>query len=145
MNIRGDRADDVAHGALVKRIAIRMEQADREGLDALRQKIPDLLLNLRPVQRTLNRSVGENSLFDRPAPPTRNQRRRLFQIEIIKIEPMLGSDFDRVTKTLGDEQGRSRAAPLNHGIRHQRRAVVHALHGLQIDVVAVVPATEVRR
>ena len=112
MNIRGDRADDVTHGTLVQRFAIRMQQADREGLDALRQKMPDLLLNLRPVQRTLNRSVSENSLFDRPAPPTRNQRRWLFQIEIVKIETMLGSYFDCVTKTLGDEQGRSRTAPL---------------------------------
>ena len=117
------RGENFTRPPLMRGIGVAVDEADRDGFIAL---------GLQALRQPLQRGLVERFDFapfgvDAPrhgkAILTRDQRRGQFDVEIILLEAALGPHFDDVAKTLGRDQRRARAAPLDQRIGGQRRAM----------------------
>ena len=86
------------------------------------------------VEHALHCSIRKHPLGDRSAKIARNEGQRLLDTEIVKIEAMLGTDFDGVPKALGCQECRWSTPPHDHGIRDERRAMHDPLHVLGNEI-----------
>ena len=128
-DIRVALADDRRHTPLVRRVAARPQQADREALDAFRADQPiggreDASL----VERDEHGTVAVDPLADLGDPPARDERRQR-PAHAVDAEPMAARHRPEVGEAFGRDEAGRRAGELGEAIRHHRGAESE-MHGI---------------
>ncbi len=122
---------------LMRRIAIGMEQQDRDGFDAARFEIardgPHLLL----VERHMDRAIGQHPLLDLEAPGALHQRLVLAEEQIVGVGPVDAADLVDIAEALGDQQRRLRAGALEQRVDADGGAVKEEIRVFDIGLCAV--------
>ena len=119
------RPQQLADRLLVRRIAIAVQQAYRDGLDALGAQSVDQAQHLVRVERRQHAAVGEKPLVQLEAQMARRQRGRPLHEQIVHVVAVLAPDLDGVAKAARGDQRGARALALDQGVGEQRGAVHH--------------------
>ena len=116
-------AQDLGDAALVARLGVGVQQADRDRFDVLAHKLvgerPDRVL----VERDQYVAARVDPFIDAEAALARHQRRRLVHIDVVLLEAAFGADLDGVAKALGDDHCGPRTLAFDNGVGRQCRAV----------------------
>ena len=107
----------------VRRVHVRMHEADRDRLDAVVLEPRDLGGDRRLVEGQAHLAVHVDALRHGEAQRARHQRLRLLDGEIVLVVAALGRDIERVAKSIGRDQRGARAAPLDDRVGRERGAV----------------------
>ena len=114
----------LAQRALVLGVGVAVQQAYRHTLDVLALQACHELGDLIDLQRRLYRPVRGDPFGDLEPQPPRHRRRRLGRrLEIVEVQPARPRDLQHVPKSARGDQAHDRAAPLDDGVRHDRRTV----------------------
>ena len=106
---------------LVSRVRIRVEQADRDTLDAAGLELRHHGLDLRQGKGDEHRAVGTDPLADLETEVARHQGLGLGgQIEPVEVAAVLARDLEDITEAPRGDEPHRRPAPLDDGIRHER-------------------------
>ena len=100
-----------------------MEEADGDRLDALLAQPGGELAALGVVERTHDRAVGRNALVQLEAEVPLDERRRLAPEEVVHVRDPEPAQLEHVAEAGGGDEGGQAAAPLEHGVRRDRRPV----------------------
>ena len=143
-----------ADPALVVRVGVGVEQADRDRPDAGRRQPPGRGLDARRVERPPDLAFGPHPLVRLQAQPARHQRLGAPVVQRIHFRNAQPAHLQDVAETLrGDEAGQ-RALALQHRVGRHGRAVHHPADGPRFEpgpteqrrnAVADAPAVIVRR
>ena len=112
-------------GRLVAAIPVGMQKADRHPPHALPPKTKPQSLEARAFGAGEGPppSVGPGSLVEAEPQPPWHERRRRGCVPVVEVWPVLPADLDEILESpCRDEGGRS-PAPLEQGVRRDRRAV----------------------
>ena len=121
---RGQKLDaEVRQRALVDRVAVGVQEADRDGLDARVLEPRDGRAGARLVQRREHAAVGLDALRDLEPQVARHQRRRLVDEEVVHVVAAFAPDLDRVAEARRREEPRPRALALDQRVGGQRGPV----------------------
>ena len=121
---RGRQAlGDPLDGEFVRRIRERVDEADRDGLDVLRQKLPDRALGVGRIERLLDAAMRIDALVHGRAQVAFNQRRGFFPAQVVKPGHAQRADVEHVAKPRGADEARARALAFQDRVRSDRRAV----------------------
>jgi hypothetical protein len=154
--VRGDHADlgpQLAHALerrpLVPRIGVRVQQADRDRLDAGRPEVVEDRGQAREVERLplgARRREPPRQLAPQVA---RHERLGLLVEQVEEVRPVAARDLERVAEPLGRDQPGGHALALGQRVDHDRGAVDEEADAGRIDAGArdhvEHPALEVRR
>ena len=110
----------------------REEQADRDRLDLGSRQTRDRLLQRARVERD-EHPFRPHALAHREAELARDERRGLVRGEVVERGAVLAADLENVAEPLGGDERRTRAAPLQQGVRRHRRPVREHVHGIRRD------------
>ena len=89
---------------LVHRIAVGMQEQDRNGLYALRHRLLHGRANLRVVELDQHGALRVDPLHDLEAQSRLDQRLVLAEAEIVGLRPVDAADLVDVAEALGGEQ-----------------------------------------
>lgn len=128
VGIRHDLGHDLRRAALVRRIAVGMQEADGHRLDAgLRvpdRRLPHLVFGKR--RQHLARRI--HAFIDFGAELARHGHRRLAHAVVVQVRARLAADFQHVAKPPRGDQPDPRALALDDEIGGHRRAMAHVRH-----------------
>ena len=119
------RAQQLADRLLVRRIAVAVQQAHRDRLDALRMQRSDQAQHLIRVEPHLDGAVGEHALVQLEAQTARRERGRPFHEQIVHVVAVLAPDLDRVAKAARGDQRGAGALAFDQRVGEQGGAVHH--------------------
>ena len=122
-NPRRATQQDVAHLAFVFAVLIAVDQPHGDALVALADDLAGQSLDLVDRHRHQNLALGVDPLGDDETVGARHQGLGKDDVQVVLLEPVLGPHLDDVAEPLGGDQRRPGAAPLDHRIGRQRRAV----------------------
>ncbi len=105
---------------LVRGVAEREEQADRDRLDAVE-------VRQRVELERLEHAVGADPLADAVTALERDERLGVRRAEPVELRAVLPPQVEQVLEAGGRDEGRSRALALEQRVRRDRRAVREAL------------------
>ena len=116
--------DELGHTALMRRIDVGVEQADRDrlvvaGLE-LRQQVA---LQRDLVERLRGGSVCEHALADLEGVAPRHDRLRLLVEQVVDLPAIVALQTEQVAKALGHQEGEARAFALENRVGGDGRAV----------------------
>ena len=108
---------------LVCGIAIAVEEADRDGFDAVGDQLLCGSSDIGLRQRMDHRAVGSNALRHFEPMAARHERFGLVPGEIEHVGHAYAPDFEHITEAARRDQTGPRARPLQDGVRSDSRAV----------------------
>ena len=114
---------DVARAPLVRRIGVGMHEGDGDAFRALALELARGVAHRLLVERQADMAMHVHALGHREAQRARHQRLGLLDGEVVLVVAAFVGDIEDVAEALGGEQRRARAAPLDHGVGGERRAV----------------------
>ncbi len=114
---------DLFRARLVLRVAIGMEEHDRDGIDAELLESLAECDDLVIAHRRPDRAVGDDALVDLEAQRALDQRHVLLEEKIVRVRPVDAADLVNVAKALGGEQRRLGAGALQQRVDGDGRAV----------------------
>ena len=117
------RRDGLGDRALVSRVEIRIEQADRDRDHVQLVELPDELFDCGGRQRRLDGAIRLDTLLDADTAVTRDQRRWHLRIERIDLASIVTADLDDVLESCRRDQRPLGEFPLEHRIGGDGRAV----------------------
>ena len=109
-------------GALVRRIGVGVQQANRDCFHALRQQAVDRRVQAVGVEGGDYSAVRRDALDNLLAQLARHQRRGLGHERIKRVRPSLACDFEQVAEPRRGDQARQRAFAFEQRIRQYRGA-----------------------
>jgi hypothetical protein len=118
--------DDLGRTPLVRRVRVRVEEADGDRLHAVPPETLDGPAEACLVEWHQHLAVERHPLGDLPDARAGNERRGLLDEEVVELVPLLAADDQDVAESAGREERDVAALPLDHDVRAERRAV----HGL---------------
>jgi hypothetical protein len=104
-------------------VRVGMHQTDRDGLIPAIGDPACQCLRLAFVQRQQHSAICGNALRQGEPMLPRDQGRWQFEVQVILLETVFRPHLDHVAKAFGRDKRRLRAAPLDQGVGHKRRAV----------------------
>ena len=107
----------------MRRVGVAVQQADGHALDALCGDGLQHRCDRRLIERDKGFAVDVEPLAHRQPPGAAHQRQGLDDVQIVLIEPAFRAHFQHVAEALGGHEQGLRAAPFDHGVCCQRRAV----------------------
>ena len=111
---------------LVRGVEIGVQQADRQRRHPARDQRADRAARIVFVERIAHRPVSEHALRHLADQPARDERRRLLDLEVVDLVPLLAPDDQHVAEPArGDE-----ADPLRLALDDDVRAERGAVHGV---------------
>ena len=109
---------------LVSRIGVGVQEADRDRLVVPRGQCRNQRpVDLRDVERSLDRTVGENAFGHLEAVARRHDRRRLLVGELEHEVAVMSLDRQDVPESAGRDEGDPRSPALQHGVGRHGGAV----------------------
>ena len=130
-------AQDLAEPLLVRRVQVRVQQADGDRLDVGLAQPRGERAAPRPRRARCSTSPSaRHPLGDLEAEAPRDERRRLRPEVVVEVRHAHPPQLEHVAEALGRDERRPRAAALEHGVRGDGRPVHDAL-----DRVAPSPAS----
>ena len=117
---KSERARDPADNALMRRIAIRVHEDDRDGAVSLRSRPAQRGAHGFRVRRRLYGSVGEHALVD--LDHARVKQFGLLDRAGEDLRPRLIADLERIAEAARCDQERPLALPLQQRVGRDRRA-----------------------
>ena len=115
--------DQCAYGLLVCRIGIGVQEADRDGLDAVIDELAHSRAHFAGIERRDNAPVAVQPFADFEPVAARNERVGKAQEQVVDVVALLGPHFEAVAEALRREQAKFRAAPLDDRVGDERGAV----------------------
>ena len=115
--------DDALDRELVRRVGERVEKADRNRLDVLRQKLLHRALGVGRIERRLDAAVRVDPLVHGGAKVALDQGRRFFPAQVVKPRHAQRADVEHVAKAGGPDEARARAFALQDRVGADGRAV----------------------
>jgi hypothetical protein len=109
--------------ALVHRIAIGVQERDRDRLDTVGREGAGRPPHGLAIERNDDIAVAVDPLRDLQTPPPRHERVGKAQEEVVDVVALLGPDFEDVAEPGRAEEAEPGAAPLDQRVRDERRAV----------------------
>ena len=120
----------------MRAVGIRIDQADRNGVDLRREDLIDDCVRAGFVQRMLDAAQVIDALLDLESEPPRNQRRRFAPANVVEDGHPQAANLEHVAKALrGDERDPCALAFENGVCRHGRP--VHDLRDLGDPYAAI--------
>ena len=110
------------------RIHVRVEQADRDRLDAVGDEPGNHPSRARLVEVTQGGAVGEQALIDLAPEVTGHQWRRWIDEDVVHVVAALAPDLERVAEACRGEQSRPRALALDQRVGRERGAMDGRVH-----------------
>jgi hypothetical protein len=107
---------EVFQSALVDRVAVGVQETDRDGLDAGVFEPGDGGAGVRLVKGSQHAAVGHDALPDLEPQVARHQRRRLVDEEVVHVVAALAPDLDRVAEARRREKPRPGALALDERV-----------------------------
>ena len=130
-------AHQVGHRALVRRVHVRVQEADRERFHALRDERADRRARRVEIEPLRRATVGERPLGNFSPEIAPHDRLGRVRLKIVEIVADLASQLEEVAHALrGDEPGAC-ALPLEHRVDADRRSVTEKGHGGRRDAVSI--------
>ena len=127
--------DALAGAALVLRVGIGVEEADRDRVDPDPREPGHRLVERRLVERLQHFAVRPHPLPRLEPPVARDQRRRLRDGEVVELVLALASNLEGVPKPPGGDEPGARALALDEGVGEEGGRVHHALHRPGIEAL----------
>ena len=128
--VRGDRADLRPqplhlgqHRLLVRRVRVRVQQADRDRLDALGPEVVEDRRQLAQVERRALGAGGRQPAADLAAQVARHERRRLLVEQVEEVGPVAARDLQAVAEPRRRDQAGRDALALGQRVDDHGRAV----------------------
>ena len=90
----------VAHGLLVRRICVRVQEADGDRLDTVAPARVDDRLQVVEFERPEHDAVTVDALAHLEAVPAGNERRRLPRDEVVHVRPVPAADLEHVAEAM---------------------------------------------
>ncbi len=123
-------AQQFHHRLLVRRIGIRMQQADRH---RIRFHAPNLFQrrqNTGGIERLDDLAFGADALVDLEPQPARHQRARFVPIHIVELRHAKPGDFQNIAKAPRREQRHPAPLPINNALVATVKACTRLLTAL---------------
>ena len=114
-----DRADPL----LVRRVDVRVEQADRDRLHALAAKQRRSVANRVVVERGEHLARRAEPLDHADRAVARDERHRLLELRVVERRPHLARDLEQVAEPVGRDEAAARDLALDDRVRRDRRRV----------------------
>jgi len=127
--LRGNLADQRRQPSLVRWVHVRVQQADRDRLDALGDQLADDPARSVLVEGLPDLAIGQEPLAHFAAKPPRHEGRRRIDEEVVHVVAAFVADLERVAEALGGQERRPRALALDERVGRERRAVDDGPHG----------------
>ena len=105
------------------RVAVGVEEADRERLDSVRDEVAPPRGAPGQVERHDHAPVAVQPLVDLAAEGTRDQRLREAQEQIVDVVALLGAHLEDVPEPARRQEPERAAGPLDDGVGDERGAV----------------------
>ncbi len=131
-----------ARPALVGRIAVGVDEADHEPLDALRGQPVGGRGHGGLVQRGIDPAVGPEALRDLSDARAGDQRLGTAAVEIERVRQAETLDLEDVPEPLGHQEAEPRAGALDQRVHRDRGAVDHHVDRAGIDALLTREAVE---
>src|SRR5262249_34330013 len=112
---------------LVRRPHVAVQEAHRDGLDALALEVGEYRVERRRVRRNRRIRRQVHALAQLAPQVTRHGRRRLVEADVVVVRLALAPDLEDVAKALGGDESRARSAPGDDGVGRDGRAVPEVL------------------
>ena len=144
VEVRGHPRGDGAHGPLVLRVPVAVDEADDDPVDALGHRRAHGGLHARGVQRDVNRPVGQQPLCDLEDPPPRDEGRRTVRDEVHGVRQAEALDLQDVADAPGDDEREVGPRSLDHGVEPDRRPVDEVLDLREVEALAPHEVPEAR-
>ena len=116
-------AQDLPHAPLVLRVAVRVQQADGDRLDAELAQPPRDRAHLRVVERAQHLARRAHALVQLQPQAALDERRRLRPEEVVEMRHAHATQLQHVAEALRRHERSARAAALEHRVRRHRRPV----------------------
>ena len=116
-------AHDLLDHLLVRRIGVRMHQADRDGLDPFRQQAVDGGLGVGARKGHLHMAARIDAFLHRDPQAALDQHRRLGPGQVVEARHAQVADFQHVAEAGGGDQPGPRALQFQDGVGRHRGAV----------------------
>ena len=120
-------AQALGERALVSRVQIGEEEADRDGLRSRGAQLGDQAVDLR-LGEGLDHAIRPGPLGGAEAEFVIDERRRLRLAEVVEARPVLAGDLEQVGEPGGRDEGRAGAALGEQSIRAHRHPVREGLN-----------------
>ena len=120
--------EDLGHLLLVLRIAVGMQEDDRDRLDSVRVERTRDPLGPRDVEGLDLADPGAHALAHLEAPLTRDERLGDLDERVVQLGPPMPPDLEHVAEALGRDQGRLGEPTLDDGVRGEGRTVQEEPH-----------------
>ena len=128
--------------ALVRRIAIGMQQRQHDALGAQRDRLVERAAQAGMIERRFHGAVGQDALAHRQHAVARDQRLGPPRHQVIGVGHLEARHFQHVDEILGGEQAEANALALDHRVDADGRAVREIADVLRLDAE---PAAELRQ
>ena len=128
-NGRVARTNQVAKAQFVRAVSVRIDQADRNGVDLRREDLTDDRVRAGFVQRMLDAAPVIDPLLDLESEPPGNQRRRFAPANVVEDGHPQTADLEHVAKALRGDERDPCALAFENGVRRHGRPV-HDLRDL---------------
>ena len=119
--------------ALMRVVAIGVQEGNRECLDPFRDEAIDRLAERILIERTQHRASRVDALIGLGAQMARHERLRLFEEEVIKIVANFVTHLQDVTESLGGDQADLGALALDDGVGDERGAMNDVVEPADVD------------
>ena len=116
-------AQRLADGALVRRVGVGVQKADRDGLRPPAADGPHRGADGVLLQRGQDRAVERHPLHDAGAPGAGHERVGLGRLQRVEVGACLAADLENVLEPGGGEQHHARPFALEHGVGSHGGAV----------------------
>src|SRR5262249_24477654 len=115
-------------GALVHRVAVRVEEADGQGLHAGFLESSDGRAGRGRIERRRDAAVGHDPLRDFETQMPRHERRGLIDEQVVHVVAALAPNLDGVAESRRGEETGARTLTLDEGVGGERRPVDERAH-----------------
>ena len=123
--------DELLDGELMRRVGVRVQQADRDRLDLFREQLVDYTLGIARIERALHLARRVDALVEHLAQIALDQRRRLGPADVVHARHAQRADLEHVAEAPRGDQPGSGALVLEDRVRGDGRAVAQLLDRLR--------------